>query len=49
MSNAEIAATFGISAEAVKDHLANILEKTGATTRLELAMLAMRHDLLHEK
>jgi two-component system, NarL family, nitrate/nitrite response regulator NarL len=45
LTNAEIARKLGMSEDAVKDHVTQILVKTGATTRLELAMLALRHDL----
>jgi DNA-binding NarL/FixJ family response regulator len=44
-SNREIAALFGISTETVKHHLTSIFNKTGVSTRLELAMFAPRHGL----
>jgi DNA-binding NarL/FixJ family response regulator len=44
-SNKEIAAKLLISEETVKRHLSNIYSKLGITSRLELATLALRHDL----
>lgn len=45
-SNREIAAQFGLSEETVKRHLSNIFDKLGVSTRLELAMYAMSHQLV---
>jgi two-component system nitrate/nitrite response regulator NarL len=46
-SNKEIAAKFSISEETVKRHLSNIFAKLEVSSRLELAVLANRHDLGH--
>jgi two-component system nitrate/nitrite response regulator NarL len=48
LSNADIAGKLGIPEDTVKDHVAQIMVKTGATTRVELAMFALRHHL-HER
>lgn len=40
-SNAEIAASLGLSTETVKYHVANMLSKTGAADRIELATLGV--------
>jgi DNA-binding NarL/FixJ family response regulator len=44
-SNKDIAYTFKISEETVKRHLSNIFDKTGVSTRLELALFAIAHKL----
>ncbi len=44
-SNKEIALRLSISEETVKRHLSNIFGKLGVSSRLELAILASRHDL----
>jgi DNA-binding NarL/FixJ family response regulator len=44
-SNKEIARTFSISEDTVKHHLTNIFDKTGVSTRLELALFAVHHKL----
>jgi len=43
--NREIAENLGISEKTVKRHLTNIFDKLGVSTRVELAMFAMRHGL----
>jgi DNA-binding NarL/FixJ family response regulator len=45
-SNREIAAQIGLSEETVKSHLKNVFGKVGVSTRLELAMFAMSHELV---
>jgi two-component system nitrate/nitrite response regulator NarL len=45
-SNRDIATHFHLSEETVKRHLSNIFEKTGVSTRLELALFAIEHQLV---
>jgi DNA-binding CsgD family transcriptional regulator len=45
-SNREIAARFDITVPTVKHHLSNIYDKTGASSRLELAIFAVHQDLV---
>lgn len=45
-SNRDIAQQFQLSEETVKRHLSNIFEKTGVSTRLELAIFAIEHQLV---
>jgi len=45
-SNKDIAKQFVISEETVKRHLSNIFDKTGVSTRLELALFAISHKLV---
>lgn len=45
-SNRDIAKQFGLSEETVKRHLSNIFDKTGVSTRLELALFAIAHHLV---
>ena len=40
-SNKDVARQFNISEETVKRHLSNIFDKTGVSTRLELALFAI--------
>lgn len=44
-TNKETANRLGISEDTVKHHLSNIFDKTGVSTRLELAMFAVKHNL----
>ena len=44
-SNRDMAETLGISLQTVKHHLTNIFDKTGVSSRLELALLAIREGL----
>jgi DNA-binding NarL/FixJ family response regulator len=45
-SNRDIAKQFTLSEETVKRHLSNIFDKTGVSTRLELALFAIAHHLI---
>jgi DNA-binding NarL/FixJ family response regulator len=45
-SNKDVAKQFAISEETVKRHLSNIFDKTGVSTRLELALFAISHKLI---
>jgi two-component system nitrate/nitrite response regulator NarL len=45
-SNKDVAKQFSISEETVKRHLSNIFDKTGISTRLELALFAIAHKLV---
>ncbi len=45
-SNRDIARQFVLSEETVKRHLSNIFDKTGVSTRLELALFAIAHHLV---
>lgn len=45
-SNRDIAQQFQLSEETVKRHLSNIFEKTGVSTRLELALYAIEYQLV---
>jgi two-component system, NarL family, nitrate/nitrite response regulator NarL len=45
-SNRDIAKQFSISEETVKRHLSNIFDKTGVSTRLELALFSIAHKLV---
>jgi DNA-binding NarL/FixJ family response regulator len=45
-SNKDIARQYTISEETVKRHLSNIFDKTGVSTRLELALFAISHKLV---
>ena len=44
-SNKDIATRLSIRQQTVKHHLTNIFDKTGVSTRLELALLAIRENL----
>jgi two-component system, NarL family, nitrate/nitrite response regulator NarL len=44
-TNREVAAQLSITEDTVKHHLSNIFDKTGVSTRLELALFAVRHNL----
>jgi len=45
-SNRDIAKQYSISEETVKRHLSNVFDKTGVSTRLELALFAIAHKLV---
>ncbi len=45
-SNRDIAKRYSLSEETVKRHLSNIFDKTGVSTRLELALFTIAHQLV---
>lgn len=45
-SNKDVAQKFSITEDTVKRHLTNIFDKTGVSSRLELAMFAVHHRLV---
>ena len=45
-SNKDVARRFSISEDTVKHHMTNIFNKTGVSTRLELALFAVHHKLV---
>lgn len=48
-SNRDIASRLNISLQTVKHHLTSIFDKTGTSTRLELAVFAIRHGIVDAK
>lgn len=48
-SNRDIAARLNISLQTVKHHLTNVFDKTGTSTRLELALFAIRQGLVNAR
>lgn len=48
-SNKDIADQLRISTQTVKHHLTSIFDKTGVSSRLELAMFALRHRLTDDE
>jgi two-component system, NarL family, nitrate/nitrite response regulator NarL len=46
LSNREIAARLAVSEDTVKHHLTNVYDKVGVSSRVELVVYAMSHDLL---
>jgi two-component system, NarL family, nitrate/nitrite response regulator NarL len=47
-TNHQLAARLSISENTVKRHLVNVFDKVGASTRVELALFAVYHRLLHD-
>jgi len=47
-TNRAIAAQLGISENTVKRHIANIFDKVGASSRVELALFTAFHRLLDD-
>ena len=47
--NKEIARRFAVSEETIKHHLTRLFAKVGASTRLELAMLATQHGIVADE
>ena len=48
-SNRDIASDLGISLQTVKHHLTSIFDKTGTTSRLELALVALKQQLVKSR
>lgn len=48
-SNRDIATRLNISLQTVKHHLTSVFDKTGTSTRLELALFAIRQGLVNAK
>jgi DNA-binding NarL/FixJ family response regulator len=46
LSNKEIASKFSLSEDTVKHHLTNIFDKVGVSSRLELALFAIKNYLV---
>jgi len=46
-NNREIAVRFAVSEETIKHHLTRMFDKVGAANRVELALAATRHGLVH--
>jgi two-component system, NarL family, nitrate/nitrite response regulator NarL len=47
-TNRDIATKFSISEQTVKHHLTSIFKKLGVSTRLELALFALNHNLVED-
>ncbi|HEX2453751.1 MAG TPA: response regulator transcription factor [Vicinamibacterales bacterium] len=47
-TNKDIAAKFALSEQTIKNHLSNIFDKLGVSSRLELALYAVNHRLLDD-
>jgi DNA-binding NarL/FixJ family response regulator len=45
-SNKDVASAFGLSEQTVKNHVSNIFDKLGVSSRLELALYAVHHRML---
>ena len=48
-SNRDIASDLGISLQTVKHHLTSVFDKTGTTSRLELALVALKQQLVKSR
>jgi DNA-binding NarL/FixJ family response regulator len=48
-SNRDVAARLGIGLQTVKHHLTSVFDKTGTSTRLELALFAIREGVVPAK
>jgi DNA-binding NarL/FixJ family response regulator len=48
-SNRDIATRLNISLQTVKHHLTSIFDKTGTSSRLELAIFALRQGVVNAK
>jgi two-component system, NarL family, nitrate/nitrite response regulator NarL len=46
-SNRDVAVKLNISLQTVKHHLTSVFDKTGTSTRLELALFAIRHGIVN--
>jgi DNA-binding NarL/FixJ family response regulator len=46
-TNRDIAQRLSLSADTVKHHLTNVFDKCGVSNRLELALFAVNHRLVH--
>ena len=47
-SNKEVASRLNITEDTVKRHLTNVFDKVGMSTRLELALFALKHNLVRK-
>ena len=45
-SNKEIAASLGVTEDTVKHHLTSVFDKVGVSSRVELAVFALHHELV---
>jgi DNA-binding NarL/FixJ family response regulator len=48
MGNKEIAKALGIKEQTVKNHVANIMQKLGAKSRLEVGIQAVKRNLVSD-
>ncbi len=46
MTNKDIARQFAVSEDTIKHHVSNIFDKVGVSNRLELALVALEHELV---